>query len=149
MPSTAPLLLHFAGVSVRGSMLDGDGGDVAASSSDLPIAFTASFKLDADGITSAGVFDVASGTQVHQVFSGKRLKGGTRHKVNVSLNSSTGGTGRKLELRVASAPHSKVKYVWEGVIGNTGPLTGPGAMKGLNPPSKIQVVGDQAVWCLG
>ena len=33
--------------------------------------------------------------------------------------------------------------------GNTGPLNGPGALKVLNPPLKIQIVGDTAVWGLG
>jgi hypothetical protein len=104
------------------------------------------FQLSADGTASAGIFDASSGAMVSQLFSGLRLSAG-KHAINATLPTIL--TGRQLELRVVSAPHAKVDYVWEGVLGNTGPLTGPGALKGLNPPAKIQVVGDLAVWCLG
>eukprot|EP01050_Picozoa_sp_SAG11_P022955 SAG11_NODE_4475_length_1881_cov_7.488777_2_plen_186_part_01 len=102
---------------------------------------------------SAGLFDADSGVMVRQLFSGRRMSAG-RHPIRVTLPAGEVPPDRQLELRVVSAPtptssSSSSRYLWEGVIGNTGPLVGPGALKGLNPPSKIQVVGDQAVWCLG
>ena len=99
-----------------------------------------------NGETLPGVDD-DSGALISQLFSGSRFSAG-KHVVNATLPSDV-PPERQLELRVVSAPHAKVAYVWEGVLGNTGPLTGPGALKGLNPPAKIQVVGDQAIWCVG
>ena len=107
-----------------------------------------SFELSVAGTASAGVFDTTTGAMVQQLFSGRRFTAGA-HAVSTTLPASEVAPGRQLEMRVVATPHDTIKYVWEGVLGNTGPLTGPGALKGLNPPAKIQVVGDQAVWCLG
>ena len=46
---------------------------------------------------------------------------------DVKLVSSGGGGG------------GGVSYDWQGVVGNTGPLNGPGALTGLNPPLKNQI----------
>ena len=109
-----------------------------------------SFELISDGTASAGIFNASSGVMVSRLFSGLHFSAG-KHAITINATLLPNDTlsKRHLELRVVSAPHAKVKYVWEGVLGNTGPLTGPGALKGLNPPRKIQVVGEQAVWCLG
>jgi hypothetical protein len=185
------------------------GQRAGAAPSRRPVVISASFELagapaaDADGGTaatatapaSAGIFDAGSGVMVRQLFSGRRVAAG-RHTVRVSLPAAEAPPGRQLELRVVRAPapptpppaaaaapssSSSSRYIWEGVVGNTGPLVGvsvaavgrrptncrthllivcvvaggggvhmqPGALKGLNPPRTIQVVGDQAVWCLG
>ena len=90
----------------------------------------------------------SDGSLVQHVFSGKALAAGT-HTVELGEHTlARGGGAGPLELRVVSSG-SGIAYDWEGVIGNTGPLNGPGALKGLNPPLKIQIVGERAVWGLG
>ena len=129
----ATVLLSLCGVSMH--------EPTAASASAV------SFDLQRSGTASAGLYRSADGTLVQHVFSGKAMAAG-RHTVELDERVvEQAGAGEALELRVVSS--SGVKYEWQGVIGNTGPLNGPGALKGLNPPLKIQIVGDRAVWGLG
>lgn len=104
-------------------------------------------ELARSGTVSAGVFRSRDGSLVQHLFSGKSLPAG-EHTIDVgsSLDSEAGAEGG-LEVRAVSNPGAV--YEWQGVVGNTGPLNGPGALKGLNPPFKIQVVGDRAVWGVG
>ena len=68
--------------------------------------------------------------------------------VVVDIDGNDGSlNGSGLELFVVN--NKNVSYDWQGVIGNTGPLNGPGGLKGLSPPIKIQIVGNQAVWGVG
>ena len=76
---------------------------------------------------------------------GRRLATGS-HSVDLDDDVLAGAAAGELELRLVSSGGGGVTYDWQGVLGNTGPLNGPGALKGLNPPLKIQVVGDRAVW---
>ena len=118
-----------------------------ASTAAAAAAPAVSFELERPGTASAGLYRSADGTLIQHVFSGKALAEG-RHTVELDEGAiERAGPGETLELRVVSS--SGIQYEWEGVIGNTGPLNGPGALKGLNPPLKIQIVGDRAVWGLG
>ena len=105
-----------------------------------------SFELRQAGTASAGLYRASDGVLVRHIFSGKRLAAG-RHSVELSTVAEQERLAGNLELRVVSG--SRLSYDWEGVVGNTGPLNGPGALKGLNPPLKIQIVGNRAVWGLG
>ena len=117
-----------------------DGGNQSSKS-------TIPFYLSQNGSISAGIMD-GSGKVVQQLISGQWMASGN-HSITLPL-------GTKNILQSAPPPHrlvvinnAGVSYKWEGVLGNTGPLNGPGALKGLNPPAKIVVVGEQAMWCLG
>jgi len=64
-----------------------------------------------------------------------------------AIGTPGGPEAGRYEMHVVSS--GNVSYHWDGVIGNTGPLNGPGALKGLNPPLKLAIAGDRAVWCIG
>ena len=106
---------------------------LGASSAAAAAAGSVSFELAQPGTASAALYR-ADGRLIQHVFSGKALSAGS-HTVELDPLALVGAGGSSsadpLELRVVS---SSIKYDWEGVIGNTGPLNGPGALKGLNPP---------------
>jgi hypothetical protein len=68
-------------------------------------------------------------------------------KTDGGVESATAVKDESFEFVVVSS--AGVDWEWEGVVGNTGPVNGPGALRGLNPPSHIAVVGGTALWCLG
>ena len=86
-----------------------------------------SFELARPGTASAGLFRSTDGSLVRHVFSGRVLAAGV-HTVELDEGAVARAAGDEpLELRVVSS--SGVAYDWQGVIGNTGPLNGPGALK--------------------
>jgi hypothetical protein len=93
---------------------------------------TTSFELKRGGLTSAGLYSSSpngqrAGQLIRSLFSGRHYKAGP-HNLEVELPADGGDDDDGYELRVVSS--GATKYEWEGVIGNTGPLNGPGALKG-------------------
>ncbi len=82
-----------------------------------PLSFQ--FKLDADYRTSAAVYEASSGKLVRTLWRGVRFESGTHTaawdgKDDAGAPRSVGGS---YIVRVLA---NNVRYVWEGVIGNTG-----------------------------
>ena len=106
-----------------------------------------------------GLFDKATGSLVKTLLSGHRhtragpldlprgdlVWDGSSDRHSSAMGHAAGLAG--LEVRVQ---HANVSYTWEGVIGNTGPATGPNTLvSGGDGPVSLAINGNIGVVAVG
>lgn len=85
-----------------------------------------SFTLDTNSVTSAGVYDKTTHRMVHTLWSGVKQSAGINHFLleNNTMTEKLLKNPEAYDIKVVGS--GGIQYTWEGVLGNTGPLTGPG-----------------------
>ena len=99
---------------------------------------TAKLTLPEAATTSAGVFD-STGTLVHTLWSGKRREGGP---LSLEWNGERddGLAVTASDKYVARVIAHNIRYVWEGVIGNTSrAASGDSVHRGFNPVNDMAI----------
>eukprot|EP00041_Stephanoeca_diplocostata_P034997 m.1216526 g.1216526 ORF g.1216526 m.1216526 type:complete len:1148 (+) comp24614_c0_seq3:114-3557(+) len=107
------------------------------------------YNLEVDSVTSAGVYDKTANQMVHTLWSGVEQFAGINHFALDKSNLTTEmiENPELYDIRVVGS--GKIQYIWQGVLGNTGPLTGPGVLRCLDPIADITIAGGKLVWCCG
>lgn len=105
------------------------------------------FTLPRDATTSAGVYD-AEGRLLRTLWRGEPLSAGAHQRTWDGRDDSgrpvTTGEPQILLL------HHRLRYVWEGVIGNSSAaFGGPHVHKAFLPPTGIVLEGDRAIYAVG
>lgn len=109
-----------------------------ALSSPPAISGTARITLPAAATTSAGVFD-SSGALVYTLWSGKQLNAGTL-SLEWDGRRDDGLPAIASDKYVARVIAHNVRYVWEGVIGNTSrAASGNSVHRGFNPINDMAI----------
>jgi hypothetical protein len=99
------------------------------------------FNLSRPATTSAGVFDTHSGELIRTVWSGRRRPAGS---TTIDWDGfDDDGRPAPSGLYVARLLTHNVRYVWEGVIGNTSKhLSGPDVHRAFQPINDMAFDGD-------
>lgn len=105
-----------------------------------------SFELPRAATTSAGVYDL-QGRLVRTLWRGDALPQG-RHERRWDGLDDLGRPARD-EPHEVRLVHHQIRYVWEGVIGNTSRGTIHQRHRAYLPPQSLVVVGDQAYYAVG
>ena len=106
-----------------------------------------------------GLFDKATGSLVKTLLSGHRHAragplelpgGGLVWDGSSDQHSSAMGHAVRLTGLEVRVQHSNVSYTWEGVIGNTGPATGPNTLvSGGEGPVSLAINGNVGFVAVG
>lgn len=117
----------------------------ASQPQDVPVTRW-SFELDRAATTSAGVYDTR-GRLLRTLWRGEPLQAG-RHHGQWDGRDDHGEVAAlgSYEMRVV---HHQMRYVWEGVIGNSSLGTTQQTHRAYLPPRSIVIVGDQAYYAVG
>lgn len=105
-----------------------------------------SFELPRAATTSAGVYD-AQGRLVRTLWRGDTLPQG-RHQRSWDGLDDLGRPARE-ERHEVRLVHHQIRYVWEGVIGNTSLGTIDQRHRAYQPPQSLVVEGDRAYYAVG
>lgn len=105
------------------------------------------FSLPRAATTSAGVYDLR-GRLVRTLWRAENLPAG-RHERAWDGRDDNGQAvaGGDYEIKLV---HHRLRYAWEGVIGNSsGSFGGPQVHKAYLPPTSIVISGDRAIYAVG
>lgn len=106
-----------------------------------------SFELPRTATTSAGVYDT-EGRLLRTLWRGEALTQGRHERTWDGLDDLGRPVSpeQRLEIRLV---HHAIRYVWEGVIGNTSLGTIEQRHRAYQPPHSIVIAGDQAFYAVG
>ncbi len=104
------------------------------------------FTLDRARTTSAGIF-ASDGRLLRTLWRGERLDAG-RHTRQWDLRLDDGQLASAAEVSVRVIHHD-VRYVWQGVVGNSTAAAGHAPQRSFQPPASLAADGDQLHIALG
>lgn len=119
----------------------------AAHSADAPVTTRLSFSLSHAATTSAGVY-ARDGRLIRTLWRGDTLAAGL-HQRQWDGRDDTGQAAAESEYDIKLV-HHQLRYVWEGVIGNSSATVADEHVhKAYRPPTSIVIDGDQAYYVVG
>lgn len=106
-----------------------------------------SFSLPASAVTSAGVYS-GSGKLLRTLWRAETLAAGRHAGVWNGLDDlGHAATESSLEIRLI---HHQIRYVWEGVYGNSSvDIGGPTVHKAYLPPTSLLLDGERVIYATG
>lgn len=111
-----------------------------------PNTLSFAFTLDRARTTSAGIF-ASDGRLLRTLWRGERLEAG-RHTRQWDLRQDDGQIASAAEVSVRVVHHD-VRYVWQGVVGNSTATAGTVPQRSYQPPASLAADGDQLHIALG